>query len=205
MSDLSWLNPTPHAIAVYASRPLSPVAAQHSLPSGRYSLLGPDFHRLDRTSLRLARSLDHLVSAQHELRWEFMAHSFGGRQIDHKIEFGWLLDRQIGGLAAAQQLGELSAHYVAEQLNDQRTVADEAILLCHFRKLVHGGQVQRRNTVENKSAAVEEKVRCQHIQRPGTRRLRRVDSVSDFLAPRDLMDRKLDAARASRVFQQTQL
>src|SRR5215218_10903437 len=50
MADLSWLNPTPHAIAVYASQPLSPVATQHSLPSGRYSLLGPDFHRLDRTS-----------------------------------------------------------------------------------------------------------------------------------------------------------
>src|SRR6476659_2383708 len=50
MSDLSRLNPTPHAIAVYASHPLSPVATQHSLPSGRYSLLGPDFHRLDRTS-----------------------------------------------------------------------------------------------------------------------------------------------------------
>src|SRR5439155_2105650 len=66
MSDLSWLNPTPHAIAVYASRPLSPVAAQHSLPSGRYSLLGPDFHRLDRTSLRLAHSFNHLVGAEHE-------------------------------------------------------------------------------------------------------------------------------------------
>src|SRR5215204_752602 len=50
MSDLSWLNPTPHAIAVCASPPLSPVATQHSLPSGRYSLLGPDFHRLDRAS-----------------------------------------------------------------------------------------------------------------------------------------------------------
>src|SRR5215208_1567755 len=50
MYDLSLLNPTPHAIAVYASQPLSPVATQHSLPSGRYSLLGPDFHRLDRTS-----------------------------------------------------------------------------------------------------------------------------------------------------------
>ncbi len=35
----------------YASRPLSPVATQHSLPSGRCPLLGPDFHRLDRTSL----------------------------------------------------------------------------------------------------------------------------------------------------------
>src|SRR5215813_9129614 len=50
MSDLSWLNPTPHAIAVYASQPTSPLTTQHSLPSGRYSLLGPDFHRLDRTS-----------------------------------------------------------------------------------------------------------------------------------------------------------
>jgi len=50
MYDLSWLNPTPHAIAVYASQLLSPAATQHSLPSGRYSLLGPDFHRLDRTS-----------------------------------------------------------------------------------------------------------------------------------------------------------
>src|SRR5262249_26342001 len=50
MYDLSWLNPTPHAIAVYASRPLSPAVTQHSLSSGRYSLLGPDLHRLDRTS-----------------------------------------------------------------------------------------------------------------------------------------------------------
>jgi hypothetical protein len=61
MSDISWLNPTPHAIAVYASQPLSPVATQHSLPSGRYSLLGPDSHRLDRTSFRLAHSFNHLV------------------------------------------------------------------------------------------------------------------------------------------------
>jgi hypothetical protein len=50
MYDLSWLNPTPHAIAVYASQLLSPAATQHSLPSGRYSLLVPDLHRLDRTS-----------------------------------------------------------------------------------------------------------------------------------------------------------
>src|SRR5262245_22893251 len=68
MSDLSWLNPTPHAIAVYASRPLSPVATQHSLPSGRYPLLGPDLHRLDRTSLRLAHSLDHLAGADEQRR-----------------------------------------------------------------------------------------------------------------------------------------
>ena len=56
MSDLSWLNPTPHALAVYASRLLSPAVTQHSLPTGRCPLLGPDFHRLDRTSLPGARS-----------------------------------------------------------------------------------------------------------------------------------------------------
>src|SRR5262249_17238543 len=35
------------------------LATKRALP-----LLGPDFHRLDRTSLRLAHSLDHLVGAQ---------------------------------------------------------------------------------------------------------------------------------------------
>ena len=46
----SRLNSPPHAIAVYASRRSSPSAPQHSLPSARYGLLGPGFHRLDRAS-----------------------------------------------------------------------------------------------------------------------------------------------------------
>src|SRR5208283_3330973 len=47
---ISWLNPTPHTIAVYASPLPSPAAPQHSLAGGRYPLPAPDFHRLDRTS-----------------------------------------------------------------------------------------------------------------------------------------------------------
>src|SRR5881227_1696526 len=70
MSDLSWLNPTPHAIAVYASCPLSPVGTQHSLPSGRCPLLGPDFHRLDRTSLRLAHVAVGTCVSSHAPRTE---------------------------------------------------------------------------------------------------------------------------------------
>lgn len=47
---ISWLNPTPCTIAVYASSWPSPNTTQHSLPSERYSLPGPDFHRLDHAS-----------------------------------------------------------------------------------------------------------------------------------------------------------
>src|SRR6516165_12565838 len=100
MSDLSWLNPTPHAIAVYASRPLSPVATQHSLPSGRYPLLEPDFPRLDRTSLRLAHSLDHLVGAGEHCCWDVEAQSLGGLEVDHQLVLGRSLHRQVGWLLA---------------------------------------------------------------------------------------------------------
>jgi hypothetical protein len=93
MCDLSWLNPTPHAIAVYASQPLSPVATQHSLPSGRYSLLGPDLHRLDRTSFRLAHLLDHLVGDREQRRGDCDAKCLGGGQIDDEIELGRLLEQ----------------------------------------------------------------------------------------------------------------
>src|ERR1700704_6556103 len=95
MSDLSWLNPTPHAIAVYASQPLSPAATQHSLPSGRYSLLGPDLHRLDRTSLRLAHLFDHLVGGHEELVRHVEAERPGGLSVDDQLELARLHDRQV--------------------------------------------------------------------------------------------------------------
>src|ERR1700674_5049129 len=49
-SRISWLNPTPQMITVYAWPGSSPSPTQHSLPGGRYPLPGLDFHRLDRAS-----------------------------------------------------------------------------------------------------------------------------------------------------------
>ena len=101
MSDLSWLNPTPHAIAVYASRPLSPVATQHSLPSGRYSLLGPDFHRLDRASFAW-RTHSITSSARASSAAAVEAERLGGLEVDDELELRRLLDRQIGRLLALE-------------------------------------------------------------------------------------------------------
>src|ERR1700748_383528 len=108
MSDLSWLNPTPHAIAVYASRPLSPVATQHSLPSGRYPLLGPDFHRLDRTSLRLAHSLDHLVRERSNSVRNREADRPRSLEVQHQLERSRPLHGQIGRLRAAKNAIDIS-------------------------------------------------------------------------------------------------
>ena len=50
ISRISWLNPTPQMITVYASPWSSPSTTQHSLLGGRYPFPEPDFHRLDRAS-----------------------------------------------------------------------------------------------------------------------------------------------------------
>ena len=62
-SGISWLNPTPHTITVYASPWSSPPTTQHSLPGGRYPLPGPDFHRLDRASFAWRTKIVLLATA----------------------------------------------------------------------------------------------------------------------------------------------
>src|SRR5262249_3140421 len=124
MSDLSWLNPTPHAIAVYASRPLSPVATQHSLPSGRYPLLGPDLHRLDRTSLRLAHSLDHLVGERENAGRNLEAERAGRVEIDDKLNLRELQNRQVRRLCALEDARGVEAD-LAKGIQDIRSVTDQ--------------------------------------------------------------------------------
>ena len=49
-SRISWLNPAPHALAVYASPQPSPTDVQHSLPGRRYPFPGRDFQPLEHAS-----------------------------------------------------------------------------------------------------------------------------------------------------------
>src|SRR5881394_693138 len=100
MSDLSWLNPTPHAIAVYASQPLSPVATQHSLPSRTLPFTWAGLSPAGSHQLCLAHSLDHLVGAGEQRRRHGEAERLGGWKIDYELELGRKLHWQIARLGA---------------------------------------------------------------------------------------------------------
>src|SRR3974390_770010 len=96
ISDLSWLNPTPHATAVYAS--CSALLPPHAtLASGRpaTALPRPDSHRLIAPALAGAFSLDHLVGTQQDRLRHGEAERLGGLEIDHQLEFGRKFDRQV--------------------------------------------------------------------------------------------------------------
>src|SRR5947207_2337985 len=102
MSDLTRLNPTPHAIAVYASQPLSPVATQHSLPSRTLPFTWAGLSPAGSHQLCLAHSLDHLVGTGEQYRRHSNAKCPGGLHIDDQLEMGRLLDRQVGRPGAFQ-------------------------------------------------------------------------------------------------------
>src|SRR5438876_7007945 len=158
MSDLSWLNPTPHTIAVYASSPLSPAATQHSLPSGRYPLLGPDFHRPDRTSLRLAHSLDHLVGTGEQRGRNFEAERPGRLQVDDELEFRRLQYRQVGGLGALEDLTGVGADLTMHARTIGVVAGQPAGFDSLARRIARGNPVTRRERRKLDAPAREEDI-----------------------------------------------
>src|SRR5438477_5275681 len=102
MSDLTRLNPTPHAIAVYASQPLSPVATQHSLPSRTLPFTWAGLSPAGSHQLCLAHSLNHLIGAGDERRRHSEPERRGSLEIDRKLILDRRLHRQVGRLLALE-------------------------------------------------------------------------------------------------------
>src|SRR5262249_41976214 len=181
MSDLSWLNPTPHAIAVYASRPLSPVATQHSLPSGRYPLLGPDLHRLDRTSLRLAKPLDHLVGGHEQTGRHAEAERSSRLQIDNKLELGRLCYRQVSGLFPLEDAANIDP-VLAKRIGHVCSIAHQSASFGVVAiGIGRGNPVSSRQSGKLHASAVEEKLGGDE-QRFGTLARHRGESRIDLAA-----------------------
>src|SRR5258705_9519788 len=62
------------------------------------------FGSIPASLLRFFRLLDHLVSSNQYLLWNREADLLGGFQIDYKLELCLLLDGNVGGLSAFQNL-----------------------------------------------------------------------------------------------------
>ena len=87
----SRLNPTPMQLLCTVRNRCRQRPRNTRKPSGRYPLLGPDLHRLDRTSLRLAHLFDHLIGASNERKGKGDAKRLGCLEVDEQFDFGDLL------------------------------------------------------------------------------------------------------------------
>src|SRR5262249_23563614 len=139
MSDLSWLNPTPHAIAVYASQPTSPLTTQTLATKRTLLLTWAGLPPAGSHQLCLAHSFNHLVGAQQERLWNREAKRFGGREIDDEIELGRLLHRQVARLGPAQNLVDIVAGAAKQvgnvwSVGNQTTRFDELPVAVHRRQ-----------------------------------------------------------------------
>src|SRR6201982_370163 len=76
--------------------------------AGRYPLLGPDFHRLDRTSFWLAHSFDHLVGAGQPRLRNVETQRLGSLQIDHELVLGRRLHWQVARLLALENAVDIA-------------------------------------------------------------------------------------------------
>ena len=98
--------------------------------AGRYSLLGPDFHRLDRTSLRLAHSFNHLVGARRQVWGHLNAERLGDLEIDQHLNFGGLLVRLCGYLTGVARGCPFSAMRKPRALTGSLVLAFLTLCTC---------------------------------------------------------------------------
>src|SRR5207253_3223658 len=80
-------------------------------------------------------SLDHLVGAAEQRDWKRESERLRSLEVDHKLDFRRLLDRQVGGLLALENATDIDAQE-AKRVRKARAIAHQATgggKLAHFR------------------------------------------------------------------------
>src|SRR5437868_2342779 len=116
-------------------------------------------------------SFDHLVSAEHKTGGHVVSNRLSGLEVNHKLERGGLLDRQIGRLRAAEYFGDHTGA-LTKNVNDARTIAEQAALFGRFGPLIDRRQAQFRGTLDDDAAVEEQHWRRQHVERTCATRAR---------------------------------
>src|SRR3954447_19824874 len=143
MSDLSWLNPTPHAISHTPCnrcvRFATTVASGHATLATKRTLLltWAGLPPAGSHQLCLAHSFDHLVGAAEQGRRNVDAEHPRGLRVDDELELGGLHDGQVGGLGALEDAAGVHAllpirvHDIGSVAHQSAHFADVARAGCH--------------------------------------------------------------------------
>src|SRR5262245_14742577 len=107
---------------------------------------------------RAASSFDHLVGAGEKSRRNRQSKRLRSDQVDDQVEFDRLLDRQVRGLCAAQNLVDIVAG-ASEQVRDACPVGDQTSRVDLLASTMHRWQsCAQGQSVDPKAVAGEERV-----------------------------------------------
>src|ERR1700730_13201467 len=105
--------------------------------------------------LCLAHLFDHLVGEDVELRRDHYPESVGGLTIDHQVEFGRLLDRQVAGLCTLENLVD-ERRGATEKIEEVLAIAHQPTSLHVIALWEHGRQTVRKRKFSNTLALPHE-------------------------------------------------
>src|SRR5215467_4716356 len=119
--------------------------------------------------MRADALLDHFIRPRQQRLRDRQAKGFGGLEVDDQLELGGLLDRQVAGLGALEDLVDIDGG-ASGLLEEVRYIRHQATLTSVVLVLEHRGEPELNRPVQDPPAVKEEERVIQREQRIGTLR-----------------------------------